>query len=117
MSNPYLGSTSINRESLMVPEKIDIEELSEFYQEKTMSFIKGQEVQKKERCNKLHHFLRFISLGKYQTKLYSNGEVSESSSIGGCITLIMAILIISYASYVMFHIFNKDIYHIEKEAH
>jgi hypothetical protein len=78
---------------------------------------KKEEAKKISKCDRVSQFLRWISLGKYHTVLYSKGEVAQSSSMGGVITLIMGFLLISYASYVMHVILRKDSYHVDKVAH
>ena len=46
-------------------------------------------------------------MGKYQSKFYTKSEAVNSSSIGGVVTIIIIVIMISYASYVMQQIISK----------
>lgn len=74
------------------------------------------ESKKPERCGLLCKFLRGISLGQYHPKLYTEGEDSSSSAIGGVITLICVIFLSTYAIIVLVGVFQKDNYFIDKQA-
>lgn len=53
-------------------------------------------------------FLRLISIGQYQTKFYYRGEGTYSSSAGGIITIICAMLILVVAIYKTVKVINRD---------
>ena len=50
------------------------------------------------RCKKLRECLRFVSVGKYEMKLYHRGSDDLSSSLGGVITLIVIFIVIYFAA-------------------
>ena len=62
--------------------------------------------EKIERCNFIKQFLRAISLGKYDMKLYtSRGKNTFSTSFGGIMTIIISLALLFYSVYVMIDIF------------
>ncbi len=56
--------------------------------------------EKNERCNFMQQCLKSVSVGQYQTKLYSKGKISYSSSLGGISTLFIGCLILVFAIFV-----------------
>ena len=56
---------------------------------------------KQQKCCEIRPFLRKVSVGQYSTKLYNDGQDTESSSIGGLITIVIGLLIVTYAIIVM----------------
>lgn len=66
--------------------------------------------------SKLSSFLRYVSLGKYQTVLFINDKENyQSSVIGGILTIMIAIVLITYSSIVMNDIFDKRVFHLDQE--
>ena len=62
---------------------------------------------------KLRSGLEFISVGQYYTKLYHNGKGTQSSMIGGILTIICAVILITYSIFMLVPIFNKDNYNLD----
>ena len=62
---------------------------------------------------KLRSGLEFISVGQYYTKLYHNGRGTQSSMIGGILTIICAVILITYSIFILVPIFNKDNYNLD----
>ena len=61
------------------------------------SNIKKRSKQKRDyRCKKLRECMRFVSVGKYEMKLYHRGSDELSSSLGGVITLIVIFIVIYF---------------------
>jgi hypothetical protein len=59
---------------------------------------KHQNKKRDYRCKKLRECLRFVSVGKYEMKLYHRGSDDLSSSLGGVITLIVIFIVIYFAA-------------------
>jgi hypothetical protein len=107
-------NSSINRYPIsgQVNEGNDLTHLTMEYNE-----IEVVETSKLQRCcAPINKFLKAISLGKYDTKLYFDGEPSQSSSIGGIITIICGLVIAFYALVVILNVFSKETYHLDAEA-
>ena len=51
----------------------------------------------KERCMQIKSFLRLISVGKYEMKLYHRGSDDLSSSFGGMLTIVVLITVTYFA--------------------
>jgi len=68
------------------------------------------------RCGPVRRFLRFISLGQYETKFYSDGNESYATSLGGVFTIVIIASIILYATLVMIDVINRVDYHLDQEA-
>jgi len=50
---------------------------------------------------KFKDLLKDISVGQYSTKMFYENSDSQSSVIGGIITIFCAVLLISYLSYTL----------------
>ncbi len=62
---------------------------------------------------RLTHFLKKISLGKYSTVMYNNrGTSSHSSIIGGVLTAIFSIGMFIYAVFVLKNVLNRTNYNL-----
>ncbi len=89
-------------------------------EERSHKLLKNQEEPEDEhtkQTNCLSKCLRSISAGQYSTKLYSSdGEESHSSSFGGIITILIAIIVLSYATLVTISIVKKDTYILDQES-
>jgi hypothetical protein len=57
--------------------------------------------------------LEFISVGQYYTKLYHRGKGTQSSIVGGILTIICALILVSYAVVILVPIFNRDNYNLD----
>lgn len=57
--------------------------------------------------------LELISVGQYYTKLYHRGKGTKSSMLGGILTIMCAIILVTYAVYILVPIFNKDNYNLD----
>ena len=57
---------------------------------------------------KIGRYFRFISVGQYQTKLYSDNLGQHSSIFGGLSTLICGILLLYYSVITLAATFNRD---------
>jgi hypothetical protein len=64
----------------------------------------------RKKCKKLRDCLQFVSVGKFQTKLYHKGEEELSSSFGGIITILVAIIIVVFAILSIMHVISKNEY-------
>lgn len=63
---------------------------------------------------KISRFLRKISIGKYQTTLYTkSGEFYKSSSLGGIITIFIVIGLTSIITYLLINVFARNHYLLE----
>jgi hypothetical protein len=72
--------------------------------------------EKSQNCvSSLSKFLKAISFGKYESKLYIDGESFYSSSFGGIITIICCIIIAFFAVSVLSGIFLKKQVSFESE--
>ncbi len=105
-------NSSVNRNPL-------VEQDSETSRQDNIQSLEVNEVNieysKSEKCYQLvNRFLKAVSLGKYETKLYNDGESSYSSSLGGIITIICGISIVFYAIVVMVAVFSKESYYIDQ---
>ena len=60
----------------------------------------------------LSRILSFISLGQYQTKLYysNNGLAARSSRLGGMLTLLTAIIVLTFTTITLIDTLNKTKY-------
>ena len=68
----------------------------------------------KKRCE---HYLRVISLGKYQTTLYNkNGSAFQSSVLGGIMTILAVIVIGAAILQQLIAVFQKVHYNLDVEA-
>lgn len=67
-------------------------------------------------CATVNGLLKVISLGKYETKLYNEGEASHSSSLGGIVTIICGLMIAFYAFVVLKTVFDMESFNIDEEA-
>lgn len=64
---------------------------------------------------KIAQCLRFSSFGKYNHGLYLNDNLSESSILGGLITITFLSFLIGYSFYILTDIFNKDHYNLDQK--
>lgn len=55
----------------------------------------------------LRRTLRYLALGQFQTKLYNNGNGSQSSVVGGAISVICGLIIAIYAVFVITRTLNS----------
>jgi hypothetical protein len=62
---------------------------------------------------RLRSGLEFVSVGQYYTKLYHNGRGTQSSMIGGILTIICAVIIITFSIFILVPIFNKENYNLD----
>ena len=58
-------------------------------------------------------FLRWISLGKYRPKLYYKGRSFYASFCGGCLTLLMFIMVAVFSTFILYETFTKEFHYIE----
>ena len=85
---------------------------------------KGKDVKKVEeepkkpeasqRCNQFRYFMRLISLGKYETKLYHRGMDSQSSTLGGLITILCGLSLAVYSYFLLSSVINRDFYNLDR---
>lgn len=68
------------------------------------------------RLNIARMCLRKVSIGKYNSKFYTQGNAAESSSIGGIITIMIGISLVLYAIYVIKELFHNHNFHLEQET-
>ena len=62
----------------------------------------------------LRKLLRSVSLGKYDTKMYlEDGEDAYSSSLGGIITIICGLIIMSYAIIAINSVLQRDTIYLD----
>ena len=61
--------------------------------------------------------LRFISMGKYSSKLYHNGFSRHSSVLGGILTLAFALVFIAYSIAEVRSVFNRTNVSISEREH
>lgn len=61
----------------------------------------------KMRCGPVRRFLRFISIGQYDTKLYSDGYETYATSLGGIFTIVIISGLILYATLVMIDVIKR----------
>ena len=71
-----------------------------------LSRTKGKD--RKNCCFLLKSFLKDISLGKYSTVLFFKNTTLQSSIIGGVLTLITAIIFLSYSVIIFGPIIRMD---------
>ena len=70
-----------------------------------------------QRCNFIRRFLRAISIGQYDMKLYtSKGNHTYSSSLGGIMTIIVTLIVVSYAAYILINITNRNTYILDQKT-
>ena len=82
--------------------------------------ISDQPPDAEERMHWLRQILRKVSVGKYYTKMYFNGKDSQSSSIGGILTLLSGAAIIVWMVFTIIGVVNREKYFIDesmKEIH
>lgn len=73
-------------------------------------------MQNKSLAAKTANFLRYISLGKYQTVFFINDhENYQSSVLGGILTVMIFILIVTYSSLTMKDIFDLRVFNLDQE--
>ena len=60
--------------------------------------------ERKTCCGRLKTCLSEISIGQYNTKLYYKGRESQSSSFGGLMTILCAIILIAYSFFMILSI-------------
>ena len=66
--------------------------------------------------NKFTKFLKLLSLGKYQTKLYYGDNKGEYSTItGGIITLSFTLVLIATSINILIQTFRRDNYTLTSE--
>ena len=70
----------------------------------------------KMKCRPVRRFLRFISLGQYDTKFYSDGNETYATSLGGIFTIIIISSLILYATLVMIDVIKRVEYHLDQET-
>ena len=68
------------------------------------------------RCYLLRFILNFISIGKYQSKLYNKGEDTQSSSCGGVTTILCGFIIVIYAALTFDGIIHRHNYNLETKS-
>ena len=62
------------------------------------------------RCVKLRECLRFVSVGKYDMKLYHRGSDELSSSFGGAITILVIVIVVYFATETILQVLSKNEY-------
>ena len=68
----------------------------------------------KKRCE---HYLRVISLGKYQTTLYNkNGSAFQSSALGGIMTILAMAVIGIAILFQLIAVFSQSHYNLDIEG-
>ena len=60
------------------------------------------------------NLLKFVSIGQFDRGLYIRGKRFQSSLIGGIVTIIFAIFILTYAFYVFQSIIGRDLYRLDQ---
>ncbi len=69
--------------------------------------VSAQKTEKKIKVHsKLYNCIKNISIGQYESKLYFDGEGSKSSFRGGLLTLLIAIIVLSYTVISMINFIN-----------
>ena len=63
-------------------------------------------------CGRLKTCLSEISIGQHNTKLYYKGRESQSSSFGGLMTILCAIILITYSYFMILSILRRDKYNL-----
>ena len=58
--------------------------------------------------------MRLISLGKYETKLYHRGMDSQSSTLGGLITILCGLSLAVYSYFLLSSVINRDFYNLDR---
>ena len=66
----------------------------------------------KKCCGRFKTCLSEISIGQYNTKLYYKGRESQSSSFGGLMTILCAIILITYSYFMILSILRRDKYNL-----
>jgi hypothetical protein len=61
-------------------------------------------------------FLRGISVGKYDNGLYLQERRQQSSVCGGICTILLAIMLITYAAVIFTAIFKRDEYTLQESS-
>ena len=73
----------------------------------------------KQHCStvtsKCRNFLRSSSLGQYNTKLYFNGQDTYSSSLGGLLSLVLGIFLVSLVLGSMISCLNREEWEYKEE--
>ena len=67
-----------------------------------------------QRCNKFRYFMRQISLGKYETKLYHRGMDSQSSTFGGMVTILCAVSLAIYSYFLFSSVISREFYNLDR---
>ncbi len=103
-------------------ELFQVEQEKDFDQERIDTLLEKKDEdddndEKIERCNFIQKILRTISIGQYDTKLYtSKGHNTFSTSFGGIMTIIITTLLLSYGLYVMINIFSMKTYILDQQS-
>ncbi len=63
----------------------------------------------------LREVLRKVSAGKYYTKLYFNGKDTQSSSIGGILTIITAAAFVVWMVFTIIGVINREKYFVDEQ--
>ena len=60
------------------------------------------------------YLMRLISLGKYETKLYHRGMDSQSSTLGGFLTLLCALTLAIYSYFLLSSVISRNYYNLDR---
>jgi hypothetical protein len=58
--------------------------------------------------------MRLISLGKYETKLYHRGMDSQSSTLGGVLTILCGLSLAFYSYFLFGSVINREYYNLDR---
>ena len=76
--------------------------------------------QKKERaeskCEKIQNLLKEFSVGQYNTKMFHEESDSQSSMIGGIITILCGVFLLVYSTIILSGIIRKEIYNLKLQT-
>jgi len=60
------------------------------------------------------YLMRLISLGKYETKLYHRGMDSQSSTLGGVLTILCGLTLAFYSYFLFSSVINREVYNLDQ---